>query len=42
LITPVQLLQLLGHANTQMVFDVYVNYIETNYKSFDRSISIYR
>lgn len=42
LISPVQLAQLLGHANTQMVYDVYVNYIESNYKDFDRSISIYR
>ncbi len=42
LVSPVQLSQLLGHANTQMVFDVYVNYVETNYKNFDRSISIYQ
>ena len=42
LVTPVQLSQLLGHANTQMVFDVYVKYIEVNYKEFDRSISIYQ
>ncbi len=42
LVTPVQLAQLLGHANTQMVYDVYVNYIDSNYKDFDRSISIYK
>ena len=42
LVTPIQLSQLLGHANTQMVYDVYVNYIESNYKDFDRSISIYK
>lgn len=42
LVTPVQLAQLLGHASTQMVYDVYVRYIESNYKDFDRSISIYK
>jgi len=42
LVTPVQLAQLLGHANTQMVYDVYVRYIESNYQDFDRSISIYK
>ncbi len=42
LVTPVQLAQLLGHANTQMVYDVYVSYIEKQYAKFDRSISIYK
>lgn len=42
LVTPVQLAQLLGHANTEMVYNVYVNYLEENYKNFDRSITIYR
>ncbi|MGE4419736.1 MAG: tyrosine-type recombinase/integrase [Sulfurimonas sp.] len=42
LVSPVQLAQLLGHANTQMVYEVYVNYIESNYKDFDRSMSIYK
>ncbi len=41
LVTPVQLVQLLGHANTQMVFDVYVNYIDRFNDKFDRSIEIY-
>jgi len=41
LVTPVQLAQLLGHANTQMVFDVYVNYIDRFNDKFDRSIEIY-
>lgn len=41
LVTPVQLAQLLGHANTQMVFDVYVNYIDKFNDNFDRSINIY-
>lgn len=42
LVTPIQLAQLLGHANTEMVYNVYVNYIDSNYNDFDRSISIYR
>ncbi|MBE0514898.1 site-specific integrase [Sulfurimonas sp.] len=42
LVTPVQLAQLLGHANTQMVFDVYVNYLDTFNNDFDRSINIYK
>ena len=42
LVTPVQLAQLLGHANTQMVFDVYVNYLDSFNSDFDRSISIYK
>ena len=41
LVTPVQLAQLLGHANTQMVYDVYVSYIDTNFSDFDRSMTIY-
>jgi len=41
LVTPVQLAQLLGHANTQMVYDVYVNYIDRFNDKFDRSIEIY-
>jgi len=41
LVTPIQLAQLLGHANTEMVYNVYVNYIEQNYSNFKRSISIY-
>ena len=42
LVTPVQLAQLLGHANTQMVFDVYVNYLDSFNDKFDRSIEIYK
>ncbi len=42
LVSPVQLAQLLGHANTQMVFDVYVNYIDSFNNDFDRSITIYK
>jgi integrase len=42
LVTPVQLAQLLGHSNTQMVYDVYVNYIDKFNVDFDRSINIYK
>ena len=42
LVTPVQLAQLLGHSSTKMVFDVYVNYIDSYNDDFDRSISIYK
>ena len=42
LVTPVQLAQLLGHANTQMVYDVYVNYLDSFNVNFDRSIEIYK
>ena len=42
LVTPVQLAQLLGHANTQMVYDVYVSYIEKQYTSFNHSMTIYQ
>ena len=41
LVSPVQLAQLLGHSNTQMVYEVYVNYIDSFNINFDRSISIY-
>ena len=42
LVTPVQLAQLLGHSNTQMVYDVYVNYIDKYNDNFDLSINIYK
>ena len=41
IVTPVQLSQLLGHASTEMVFNIYVNYIDVEINNFDRSISIY-
>jgi integrase len=41
LVTPVELAQLLGHSSTEMVFNIYVAYLDQNYKTFDRSISIY-
>ena len=42
LVSPVQLAQLLGHANTKMVYDVYVNYIDKKFDDFDKSIQIYK
>jgi integrase len=42
LVTPVQLAQLLGHVNSQMVYDVYVTYIDDYNFKFDRSIEIYK
>jgi len=41
IVSPAELAQLLGHSNTQMVFDVYVSYLEKHFNNFDRSISIY-
>lgn len=41
LITPVQLAQLLGHSSTKMIYEVYVQYLNSNLDDFDRSISIY-
>ena len=42
IVAPVELACLLGHSNTEMVYNVYVSYIETNHKNFDRSIAIYK
>ncbi len=42
LVTPVQLAQLLGHSNTEMVYNVYVNYLDSFTNDFDRSINIYK
>ena len=42
LIVPVKLAQLLGHANTQMVYDVYVNYLDKQFDDFDKSIEVYQ
>ncbi|PCI27255.1 MAG: site-specific integrase [SAR324 cluster bacterium] len=41
LVTPIQLAQLLGHASTEMVFNVYVKFIDSEINDFDKSISIY-
>ena len=38
LIVPVKL----GHANTQMVYDVYVNYLDKQFDDFDKSIEVYK
>lgn len=42
LVTPVELAQLLGHSSTEMVFNVYVAYLDQNYKTFDRTIDMYK
>lgn len=41
LVTPVQLAQLLGHSSTKMIYEVYVQYLNSNFDDFDRSISVY-
>ncbi|MDD5212578.1 MAG: site-specific integrase [Sulfuricurvum sp.] len=42
LVTPVELAQLLGHSSTEMVFNIYVAYLDQNYKTFDRTIDLYK
>lgn len=39
LVSPLELAQLLGHANAEMVYDVYVVYIDKFYVNFNRSIN---
>lgn len=41
LVTPMELAQLLGHSSTEMVYNVYVSYLEQNYKKFDTAMNIY-
>lgn len=41
LCSPVELSQYLGHASIQMIYDVYVSYIQGHFSKFDKSISIY-
>lgn len=41
LVTPVQLAQLLGHSSTKMIYEVYVQYINSKFENFDRSINVY-
>lgn len=41
LITPLELASLMGHSNTKMIYDVYVNYINSNLSEFKRDIEIY-
>ena len=41
LVTPLQLAQLLGHSSTEMVYSVYVNYLDEKIDDFSRSISVY-
>ena len=40
-VSPVELAKLLGHSTPKMVYDVYVNYLNSNLKDFDRNIQIY-
>ena len=41
LCSPVELSQYLGHASTQMIYDVYVSYIEGHFLTFKTDISVY-
>ena len=41
LCTPVELSQYLGHSSVQMIYDVYVSYIQGHFTTFDKTISIY-
>lgn len=41
LCSPVELSQYLGHASIQMIYDVYVSYIQGHFTKFDKSISVY-
>ena len=41
LCSPVELSQYLGHSSVQMIYDVYVSYIQGHFTTFDKSISIY-
>lgn len=40
-VTPIELSKLLGHSTPKMVYDVYVNYLNSNLKDFKRDIQIY-
>lgn len=41
LITPLELASLMGHSSTKMIYDVYVNYLNSNLSEFKRDIEIY-
>lgn len=41
LCSPVELSQYLGHTSIQMIYDVYVSYLQGHFKTFDKSISVY-
>ena len=41
LCSPVELSQYLGHSSIQMIYDVYVSYIQGHFSKFDTSISVY-
>ena len=41
LITPPELAALMGHSSVKMIYDVYVNYLNSNLNEFKRDIEIY-
>ncbi len=41
LCTPLELSQYLGHSNTRMIYEVYVNYIEGHFLNFKTDIQLY-
>ena len=41
LISPPELAALMGHTSVKMIYDVYVNYINSNFSEFKRDIEIY-
>lgn len=41
LITPPELAALMGHSSVKMIYDVYVNYLNSNLSEFKRDIEIY-
>lgn len=40
-VTPFELASILGHTSTEMVYNVYVRYLNENYKDFKRDIKLY-
>ncbi len=41
LTTFIELAKLLGHSTTKMIYDVYVNYLNSNLKDFNRKMDLY-
>lgn len=42
LLTPLKLAKFLGHSNPKMIYDVYVNYLNSNLKDFNRDLNLYK
>ncbi|QKF64220.1 tyrosine-type recombinase/integrase [Campylobacter corcagiensis] len=40
-VTPVKLASLMGHSSPKMIYDVYVNYLNSNLKEFNRKMDLY-